>query len=68
MKTLVNVTTGEILYVPMTEEELSRLAPEGTLHPDQIAEIEAEAARQSARSKLAALGLTESEISALLGA
>ena len=66
MKTVVNATTGEILYVPMTQEELSRLAPEGTLHPDRIEEIEAEAARQSARAKLAALGLTEAEVAALV--
>lgn len=68
MKTVIDSTTGEVFNIPMTEEELSTLAPEGTLHPDQIEEIEAELAKDSARAKLAALGLTESEISALLGA
>jgi hypothetical protein len=73
MRYEVNVTTGEIIEREPTAEEL---AQEGVDHAASAAanverlaaEEAAAAAKASARAKLAALGLTDSEITALLGA
>ena len=66
----VNCTTGEVIERPLTAEELAQrevdaaagLAAEAA----RIAELEAaQAAKESANAKLAALGLTAEEIAAL---
>lgn len=69
-KLVIDCETGEQTVVPLTEEELAQR------ELDRIASEEAQAARQaeeqaradakaSAQAKLALLGLTEEEISAL---
>ena len=66
----INCTTGEVIERPLTAEELAQrevdaaagLAAEAA----RIAELEAaQAAKESANAKLAALGLTAEEIAAL---
>ena len=70
---IANCQTGEIIERPATPEEIALLNAQ---KEEADAQNEANSARdaaeaalkESARAKLAALGLTESEISALLGA
>jgi hypothetical protein len=53
---------------PMTDEEVAAyLEVKASSDADEIVRAAAAAARQSARTKLAALGLTDEEVSALLG-
>ena len=71
-KLIVNCSTGERTVVPLTDEEIAeREAMAAQAEVDRLAQEQAEAEKQanleSARSKLAALGLTEDEIAALLG-
>ena len=71
-KLIVDCSTGERTVVPLTDEEIAeREAMAAQAEADRLAQEQAEAERQanleSARSKLAALGLTEDEIAALLG-
>ena len=73
MRYEVNVTTGEIIRREATAEELAQEALDHAAAAAANSERDAaEAAKvadkASAQAKLAALGLTESEISALLGA
>jgi hypothetical protein len=73
MRYEVNVTTGEIIEREPTAEELAQEAADHAAAAAANAERDAaEAARlaskESARAKLAALGLTDEEISALVGA
>jgi hypothetical protein len=73
MRYEVNATTGEIIQREPTAEELAQEALDHAAAAAANAERDAaEAARiaskESARAKLAALGLTESEINALVGA
>ena len=69
-KVIVNCETGVVAEVPLTGEELAqREADAATVATEQAAR-EAEkatalAAKESAQSKLAALGLTAEEIAAL---
>jgi hypothetical protein len=73
IRTIVNTQTGEVTIQPLTPEEIAevqaaqsaRLAEKAELDAAEAAKV---AAKASAQDKLAALGLTESEISALLGA
>jgi hypothetical protein len=73
IRTIVNTQTGEVTIQPLTAEEIAevqaaesaRLAEKAELDAAEAAKV---AAKASAQAKLAALGLTESEISALLGA
>jgi hypothetical protein len=52
----------------MTDEEVAAyLEVKASSDADEIVRAAAAAARQSARTKLAALGLTDEEVSALLG-
>ena len=52
-----------------TPEEIARIEAERAIELTRVAAIEAAAAAKvSAHAKLAALGLTEAEVSALLGA
>lgn len=70
---IANCETGEIIERPATPEEIDLFETQKEETNAQNAansarDAAAEASRESARAKLAALGLTESEISALLGA
>jgi hypothetical protein len=61
-----NCETGEVSFVPFTEEELAikqeiRLAEEAA----EAAKAAREAVRESALAKLTTLGLTEEELSTL---
>jgi hypothetical protein len=72
MRYEVNVTTGEIIQREATAEELAQEAADHAAAAAANAERDgAEAARlaskESARAKLAALGLTDEEISAIVG-
>lgn len=72
VKILVDASTGSIIEVPMTEEEIAtKQAMLDDLEAKRIeAELAAQAreeARTSAVAKLAALGLTEEEIAAIIG-
>lgn len=68
----VNCETGEVIERPLTAEEISdRETLAAQAEADRLAAEEAkaasDAAKASAEAKLAALGLTADEISALTG-
>jgi hypothetical protein len=71
-KLVIDCETGEQTVVPLTEEELAErelmqlqaIAEQEQREADAAAK---EAAKASAIAKLAALGLSDTEISALLG-
>ena len=67
IETIVDVITGEVTHIttPFTEEELAyaRAVDEEKAQTDQTAS----SIKQSAISKLTALGLTADEVKALLG-
>ena len=70
-KVIVDCATGESTTVPLTEEELAqrevdRLAFEEEETARLAAEQEKTALKESANSKLLALGLTEEEIAAII--
>ena len=72
MRYEVNVTTGELINREPTPEELAQEALDHAAAASAKAERDAAeaarlAAKESARAKLAALGLTEDEIAALVG-
>lgn len=72
MRYELNVTTGEVIERERTAEELAQEALEQAAWEAERAEAEAAeaakvAARESAHAKLAALGLTEDEVKALVG-
>jgi hypothetical protein len=72
MRYEVNVTTGEIIEREPTAEELAQEAADhaavAVRNGERLAAEEAAAAaKASARAKLAAIGLTEEEITALVG-
>ena len=72
MRYEVNVTTGEIIQREATAEELAQEALDHAASAAKnaerlAAEETAAAAKASARAKLAAIGLTEDEISAIVG-
>ena len=69
-KVIVDCATGESTTVPLTEEELAqrevdRLAFEEAETARLAAEEEKAALKESANSKLLALGLTKEEIAAI---
>lgn len=69
---ILNGETGEVTYIEFTPEELKAYNAEQKKIQAERTAIQAEAdakeaARQSALSKLAALGLTEDEIKAIAG-
>jgi hypothetical protein len=66
----VNCTTGEVIERPLTAEELAQrevdAAAYAVAEAERVAAEEAaQAAKESAQAKLAALGLTAEEIAAL---
>ena len=72
MKLIKDCTTGEEQYIELTDEEIAeaeraRIASEEEMSLQEQAQAEKAAARKSAEEKLAALGLTPEEISAMLG-
>ena len=72
MRYEVNATTGEIIQREATAEELAQEALDqaaaAAANSERLAAEEAAAAaKASARAKLAAIGLTEDEITALVG-
>lgn len=72
-KVIVDCSTGEQSVVPLTAEEIADLeAAAAQAEADRVA-AEAEAAqkaaiKQAAQDKLKALGLTDLEVAALVGA
>ena len=72
IKVIVNCETGQVSEVPLTAEEIAeREVMAAQAEADRLAREAAEQARleakASAKAKLAALGLTEEEVLALLG-
>lgn len=72
MRYELNVATGEVIEREPTAEELAQEAldqakAEAKRDEAEAAEAAKVAARESARAKLAALGLTEQEVETLLG-
>lgn len=66
--TIVNSETGEQITREMTAEEIAEMEAIDAANASIRAEADAkEAARQSALEKLAALGLTADEITAIAG-
>lgn len=70
-KTIVDVSTGEVSVVPLSEEETNKMLAEieAISEERRIAAEKKQAfveSRNSAKLKLAALGLTEDEIEALI--
>ena len=70
-KLVVDCSTGNSSYIPLTEEEIAdsnAQAAKVTAERERISAAAAAeaAARESARAKLAALGLTEAEVAALV--
>jgi hypothetical protein len=71
VKIVFDCSTGKEEYVPLTADEISAIeasrAESEALQAKKDAQAAAEeAARESARTKLAALGLTEAEVAALV--
>jgi hypothetical protein len=71
-KLVIDCETGEQHVVPLTEEELAerelmRLQAEADREQREAEEAAKVAAKASAISKLAALGLSDAEIAALVG-
>jgi hypothetical protein len=69
----VNCETGEVKEIELTELEIAERnaaaeAWEAEQAARQLADLQRAEARQAAITKLAALGLTEAEVQALLGA
>jgi hypothetical protein len=68
MKTIINCETGEILERELNAEEIKQqAADEKEYAKAQKVEADKLAAKQSAETKLAALGLTEEEVASILG-
>lgn len=71
-KVVVDCSTGNVEYVPLTEEEIAERelmaaqAEQERLEREAAEQAKAEA-KASALSKLEAIGLSEAEIQALLG-
>ena len=70
-KIVVDCSTGETTEVPLTAEEIAQREADAAAFAAEQAAREAEeaakaAAKESAKAKLAALGLTEDEVSAFL--
>jgi hypothetical protein len=72
MRYELNVTTGQLVDREPTPEELAQEAADQAAAAAAQAELSAASAakidaKESARAKLAAIGLTEEEITALIG-
>lgn len=72
-KVIVDCSTGETTILPLTAEEIAELEAAAARAEEERAAAEAAAAaktaaKQSAQDKLKALGLSDIEIAALIGA
>ena len=72
-KVIVDCSTGEQTVVPLTAEEIAELEAAAAQADQERLAAEAEAAqkaaiKQAAQDKLKALGLTDLEVAALVGA
>jgi len=72
VRTIVNTQTGEVVTAPLSSDEIAALHTAEAARLSAQAELDAAetalvASKESARAKLAALGLTEAEISAIVG-
>lgn len=72
IRTIVNTQTGEVVTEPLTAEEIAELQVAESARLAEKAQLDAAeaallASKVSARAKLAALGLTDEEISAIVG-
>ena len=69
MKTIINCETGEAIERELNADEIKQQAvDEKEYAKAQKVEADKLAAKQSAQAKLAALGLTEDEVTAIIGA
>ena len=71
-KLVVDCKTGKQAYVPLSADEIAQreadaIKAEAERVAEEQAQAELEANKQSAKDKLASLGLTEAEVIALLG-
>lgn len=72
VKVVVNCETKETKYIPLSAEEIAQREADAQAALEAQAVREAEeaakaAAQESAKAKLAALGLSDEEVAALLG-
>lgn len=68
-KAIHDVKTGETEILPMNKKEIEVIKrQQAELELEKLAEAEKLASRESAKSKLTAIGLTDEEIAALVGA
>lgn len=69
MKTIINCETGEVTERELNVDEIKQqTADEKEYAKAQKVEADKLAAKQSAQAKLAALGLTPDEVTAIIGA
>jgi len=73
VKLVVNCETGQQEEIPLAADEIAQMDADAAIVAAELAAREAEAAarqaaRESALAKLAALGLTEEEAAAIVGA
>ena len=71
IKMIVDCTTGEVSEIELTAEEIeimeqAAVAAEAAMAAEQEAQAAREATRDSARTKLKDLGLTDEEVEALI--
>ena len=71
-KTIIDCSTGIVSEIPLTDAEIAQQAADAQAFAakqaaDEAASAAKATAKASAEAKLAALGLTSDEVSALLG-
>lgn len=71
-KLVVNCATGAVEEVELTAQELAQRDQDAAAYAEQkaledAAKAQAEADKEAGKAKLAALGLTDAEIAALVG-
>ena len=71
MKVVVDCSTNTVSEIPLTDEEIAQREADAAAFAEaevirQAEEAAKAAAKESAKAKLAALGLTEDEVSAFL--
>lgn len=72
VKVVVDCEKGETKYIPLSAEEIAQMKKDAEAAAlaqaeREAAEAERLAAQESAKAKLAALGLSDEEVAALLG-
>ena len=71
-KLVVNCATGAVEEIELTAQELAQRDQDATAYAEQkaaeeAAKAEQDAAKEAGKAKLAALGLSDAEIAALVG-